>query len=315
MPALPLDVMPRIFDEVLPTDALARCRAVRKDWRDLLDARADATTRLDLSYSSGTSCTVNDAALAAAARRCAGTLQVLDLTCCLELSAAAIADIVNSNAATLREVCICLTRMVIATDKRQRRTRRWHPWLLSPAPGNPEAEAAAVIRFSSMPNLSVFEANVTCSRYHLLELSRVIRLRVVQLLAEPEGHYGAALRARHAAAVARSAVQHDSGPPVLLSDENFKLDETLAYLCAKDLTVLIIDDVTLTSNTPAETAMLFEALASAKSLRVLGIFGVKDGALDTPAVAQALAALLAARNLVPYHFNGAAPDDRFWRHR
>ena len=79
----------------------------------------------------------------------------------------------------------------------------------------------------------------------------------------------------------------------------------------------MIDDVTLTSNTPAETVMLFEALASAKSLRVLGILGIriKDGALDTPAVAQALAALLAARNLVPYHFNVAAPGDRFWRHR
>ena len=66
IPQLPLDVMPRIFDKVKATDALARCRAVRKDWRDLLDARADATTYLDLSRCSGTSCTVNDAALAAA---------------------------------------------------------------------------------------------------------------------------------------------------------------------------------------------------------------------------------------------------------
>lgn len=53
VPAVPLDVMLRIFDKVYATDALARCRAVRKDWRDMLDAREDATTRPDLSPAVG----------------------------------------------------------------------------------------------------------------------------------------------------------------------------------------------------------------------------------------------------------------------
>lgn len=92
------------------------------------------------------------------------------------------------------------------------------------------------------------------------------------------------------------------------------LDAVLDCLRAmkNDLECLEIKDVTLTGNTPLETCLLFEALASLPHLCALGVC-FKDGALDDPAVAQALAALLAARELVLVDDEiDMPPNERWW---
>ena len=87
---------------------------------------------------------------------------------------------------------------------------------------------------------------------------------------------------------------------MLLSSDGFDLQTFIDALRSgamlSNLRWLAICDVALTGNTPGETVLLFEALASVKTLRYLRI-DFKEGALDEPAVAQALAALLAARKL------------------
>ena len=290
IPALPPDVMPRILKS-LPTDARARCRAVRKDFRDMVDALDDASTLLDLSWVNGTSCTVNDAALAAAARPLAGTLQVLQLTGCEELSHAAIYAVVTANASTLREVRVgfCNTAMCLVET--------------TPAAAPPPLQDKQPIHFDSLPNLEIFELSLTCSWYALADgmNSRHPYLRARQLVisAELEVYRSVELRARHAALAARPAHCAD-GPPMLLSSDGFDLQTFIDALRSgamlSNLRWLAICDVALTGNTPAETVLLFEALASVTTLRYLRT-DYKEGALDEPAVAQALAALLAARKL------------------
>jgi hypothetical protein len=75
--SLPASLVHNIFSR-LPADERARCATVRRSWRTAVAERG-LWTRLDLSASSGVTCTVNDAALAAAAARAGGRLEALDL--------------------------------------------------------------------------------------------------------------------------------------------------------------------------------------------------------------------------------------------
>jgi hypothetical protein len=75
--SLPAPLAQNVFSR-LPADERARCATVRRSWRAAVLERS-LWTRLDMSTTSGVTCTVNDAALLAAAARAGGRLEALDL--------------------------------------------------------------------------------------------------------------------------------------------------------------------------------------------------------------------------------------------
>ena len=101
--ALPPALVQRIL-ALLPVDARARAATVCRTWRDSL-ADARLWTRLDLSDESGVTCRVDDAAVRAAAARARGALQMLDARRAANpIGTAAVLQVVQANAATLREL-------------------------------------------------------------------------------------------------------------------------------------------------------------------------------------------------------------------
>jgi hypothetical protein len=102
--ALALRVLAR-----LPADARARAACVATGWRTTADD-VSLWTRLDLSRSSGVTCTVNEAALRGAAAKARGGLTALDVSGCYALTArnsTALLAVATANAGTLRELRVC----------------------------------------------------------------------------------------------------------------------------------------------------------------------------------------------------------------
>jgi hypothetical protein len=103
--SLPHALALRVFAR-LPADARARAACVATDWRTTADD-VSLWTRLDLSRSSGVTCTVNDAALRGAAAKARGGLTALDVPGCRALThdgSTALLAAVTANAGALREL-------------------------------------------------------------------------------------------------------------------------------------------------------------------------------------------------------------------
>jgi hypothetical protein len=101
--ALALRVLAR-----LPADARARAACVATSWRTTTDD-VSLWTRLDLSSTSGVTCTVNEAALRGAAAKARGSLTALDVSVCPALTerGTALLAVVTANAGALRELRVC----------------------------------------------------------------------------------------------------------------------------------------------------------------------------------------------------------------
>jgi hypothetical protein len=99
--SLPAPLVLNIFSR-LTADERARCATVRRSWRAAVSERR-LWTRLDLSATSGVTCTVNDAALVAAATRAGGSLEALDLSGRYASSSALLA-VATANSETLLEM-------------------------------------------------------------------------------------------------------------------------------------------------------------------------------------------------------------------
>ena len=99
--ALPDALTVRILGK-LPSDARARCAAVRPAWRDLLKSPA-AWTSLDLSSPMTCSAGAEDV-LRIAAAKAGGTLAFLDVSGCDELRVETLLPVVADNADALREL-------------------------------------------------------------------------------------------------------------------------------------------------------------------------------------------------------------------
>ena len=110
-PSLELEIIKR-----LPADARARAACVCPRWRDALKDPS-LWLRLDLSVTSGVTCSVNYEALKAAAARAGGALQALDLTgrtCLLH----PVREVVAANAASLRELrTLCSSLLTVPADE------------------------------------------------------------------------------------------------------------------------------------------------------------------------------------------------------
>jgi hypothetical protein len=93
----------------LPVDARARAACVAAAWRTTTDD-VSLWTRLDLSSTSGVTCTVNAAALRGAAAKARGGLTALDVSGCpalTERDTTALLAVVTANAGALRELRVC----------------------------------------------------------------------------------------------------------------------------------------------------------------------------------------------------------------
>jgi hypothetical protein len=108
---------PAVQREVLrrmPVDARARAACVCPSWRTTLED-VGLWTRLDLTRSSGVTCTVNAAALRGAAAKARGGLTALDVSGCRAIVAehysTALWHVVVANAGTLRELRACESSM------------------------------------------------------------------------------------------------------------------------------------------------------------------------------------------------------------
>jgi hypothetical protein len=101
MAMLPPVLVLKIFSG-FPADERARCATVRRSWRTAVSDH-NLWTRLDLSVTSGVTCTVNDSALVAAAARAGGQLEALDLTG-RNVGDLTLLWIATANSATLREL-------------------------------------------------------------------------------------------------------------------------------------------------------------------------------------------------------------------
>jgi hypothetical protein len=99
--SLPVALILNIFSR-LTADERARCATVRRGWRAAVSDH-NLWTRLNLSVTSGVTCTVNSAALVAAAARAGGHLEALDLS---GRDVVALLAFVTTNSATLRELRI-----------------------------------------------------------------------------------------------------------------------------------------------------------------------------------------------------------------
>ncbi len=112
MASLPAPLAQNVFSR-LPVDDRARCATVRRSWRAAVLERS-LWTRLDMSTTSGVTCTINDAALLAAAARAGGRLEALDLWGRNEndedeshYSHEALLAVATANSDTLRELRCC----------------------------------------------------------------------------------------------------------------------------------------------------------------------------------------------------------------
>jgi hypothetical protein len=105
--SLPAPLVQNIFSR-LAADERARCATVRRSWRAAV-SDSSLWTRLDLSVTSGVTCTLNDAALVAVTARAGGSLEMLDLRGrnafgFPEYSHAALLAVATANSATLLEL-------------------------------------------------------------------------------------------------------------------------------------------------------------------------------------------------------------------
>jgi hypothetical protein len=98
--ALSLNIFAR-----LPVDTRARCMAVCPAWGVTL-ADPSLWTRVDLSASSGVTCTVNDAALYGASGLARGGLTALDISGRAHFSDETLLDVFTANAGALRELSV-----------------------------------------------------------------------------------------------------------------------------------------------------------------------------------------------------------------
>jgi hypothetical protein len=102
--------LPRVLQHAIlrsvPVDARARCACVHSGWRAAVD-EVSLWTRLDLSPSSGVTCTVNDAALRGAAGLARGRLAALDVSGCGDVTHVELLAVVDANATALNELYAC----------------------------------------------------------------------------------------------------------------------------------------------------------------------------------------------------------------
>jgi hypothetical protein len=98
-PALTLQIF-----SLLPVDARARAACLSRGFHAVLSERS-AWTRLDLSPSSGVTCTVTNAVLEAAASKAGGALTALDVSGCEDVTFEALHAVVAASSGTLRELC------------------------------------------------------------------------------------------------------------------------------------------------------------------------------------------------------------------
>ena len=103
----------------LPADARAVCACVSRGCRQAMCDQSLAAF-LDLSTSSGVTCTVNNIALRAAAAVAGGRLQMLDVRGRTAVSVAALVSVGAENATTLRELSVGVARARV--PKRPART-------------------------------------------------------------------------------------------------------------------------------------------------------------------------------------------------
>jgi hypothetical protein len=82
-----------------------RCKLVCRDWRDTLDD-VSAWTRLDLSRSSGVTCTVNDAALRGASGLARGALAALDVSGTAKITQRALIAVAEANSGALTTLTV-----------------------------------------------------------------------------------------------------------------------------------------------------------------------------------------------------------------
>jgi hypothetical protein len=106
LPPLPPALVLRVF-ALLPVDACARAACVSRTWRRAPLAAALARTRLDLSASSGVTCTIDNAALLGASGLARGGLTALLVSRCLHGTEEALLAVVQANAASLTELRAC----------------------------------------------------------------------------------------------------------------------------------------------------------------------------------------------------------------
>jgi hypothetical protein len=102
--------LPRVLQHAIlrrvPVDARARCACVHSGWRAAVDD-VSLWTRLDLSRSSGVTCTVNDAALRCASGLARGGLTALDVSGCLHVTPRTLLEVATANSRSLTELRAC----------------------------------------------------------------------------------------------------------------------------------------------------------------------------------------------------------------
>jgi hypothetical protein len=285
--------LPRVLQHAIfvrmPVDARARCAAMCRGWRDTL-VDVSLWTRLDLSPSSGVTCTVNDAALRGASGLARGGLTALDVSRCWRVTHETLLAVVTSNAGALTELCM-------HAEGYHRDTT----WLTCPY----DAEALLL----AAPLLRVLDADVSVDA---TEAPRLLRneepfgpLRVRHLEASFFGRRGAGTEAALTAAIAAhaslSSVRLSSAP----LDAPAALDVFVDAVLLRRVQFWELDACDLT---PASAPSLARLL-SGSALTELRIWNDGQQLLDASAAALLAAALRTNSTLTSLSIRGAAMWD------
>jgi hypothetical protein len=284
--SLPAPLVLNIFSR-LTADERARCATVRRSWRAALLERR-LWTRLDLSATSGVTCTVNNAALVAAAARAGGSLEALDLSGRYASSAALLA-VATANSETLLEM-----RCTVATHHSYR-----------------VAELESLLR--AAPRLRVLE---TCAFVKAADGGRMLRneppfepLRLTHLCAydlrrDVEGVLALAAGVRkHAAPLAELELED---PPVY---EIHVLDAVVDAVLARRVRRMAFTNGDAMELSPACVPALARLLGG-DALEELQLYGYPDEQLlDEPAAALLGAALRANTTLTSLTLDNVLTHD------